>query len=112
MLILTAVATAAAIVLRYAGAPTIAVFLGAAIAILGLAALLGEATEELGAHLGHRGILNHGREWAEIVISIFALRTGLVELFGTSITGSIIGNLLLVFARACSWTASSTACGA
>jgi len=60
LLILTAVATAAAIVLRYADAPPIAIFLGAAISILGLAALLGAATEELGAHLGHRvgGILN------------------------------------------------------
>jgi Ca2+:H+ antiporter len=100
MLILTAVATAVAIALRYAGAPPIAVFLGAAIAILGLAALLGEATEELGAHLGHRvgGILNATvGNVGEIIISIFALKAGLVELVKASITGSIIGNLLLVF---------------
>jgi Ca2+:H+ antiporter len=99
-LVMTAIATVLAIVLRYSGAPPLAVFGTAALAILGLAALLGGATEELGAHLGHRvgGILNATvGNVGEIIISIFALKAGLIDLVKASIAGSIIGNVLLVF---------------
>src|SRR5262245_53213539 len=98
--ILTLAATAAAVALEVAGASPVVVFAVAALAILGLAAMLGGATEELGAHLGHRvgGILNATvGNVGEIIISVFALKAGLVELVKASITGSIIGNLLLVF---------------
>lgn len=99
-LILTAIATVAAIILRFSGAPPLVVFSVAALSILGLAALLGAATEELGAHLGHRvgGILNATvGNVGEIIICIFALKAGLIDLVKASITGSIIGNILLVF---------------
>jgi Ca2+:H+ antiporter len=99
-LILTSIATVAAIVLRYSGAPPLAVFGVSALAILGLAGLLGGATEELGAHLGHRigGILNATvGNVGEIIISVFALKAGLIDLVKASIAGSILGNVLLVF---------------
>jgi len=96
----TAILTVAAIALRYLGADPLIVFAASALSILGLAAVLGAATEELGAHLGHRvgGILNATvGNIGEIIISVFALKAGLIELVKASITGSIIGNVLLVF---------------
>ncbi len=98
-LIVTAVATVAAIVARYAGVEPVVVFVLACLSILGLAGLLGKSTEELGAYLGHRigGILNATvGNVGEIIICVFALKAGLVDLVKASITGSIIGNLLLV----------------
>jgi Ca2+:H+ antiporter len=64
-----------------------------------LAGLLGEATEELALHTGPRigGLLNATLgNAAELIITVVALRRGLVELVKASITGSIIGNLLLI----------------
>jgi Ca2+:H+ antiporter len=74
-------------------------FFLAALAIIPLAKFLGDGTESLAAHttpaLG--GILNATFGNAtELIISLFALRAGLTELVKASITGSIIGNLLLV----------------
>jgi Ca2+:H+ antiporter len=99
-LALTALATLVAIVLSFTPAAPLLVFGVAALSILGLAAVLGGATEELGAHLGHRvgGILNATvGNVGEIIIAVFALKAGLIDLVKASITGSIIGNLLLVF---------------
>ena len=99
-LIATGIATLAAIALSFTAAPPLLVFIVAALSILGLAALLGGATEELGAHLGHRvgGILNATvGNVGEIIIAIFAIKAGLIDLVKASIAGSIIGNLLLVF---------------
>lgn len=78
--------------------PTV-VFVIAAVAILGLAWLVGLATERLGALSGPQvgGILNATfGNIAELIIAFFALREGLIEVVKASITGSIIGNLLLV----------------
>jgi Ca2+:H+ antiporter len=80
-------------------APALAVFVCACIGVLPLAGYMGEATE----HLAHRsgptigGLLNatFGNA-AEVIISIVALRAGLVGLVKASITGSILGNLLLI----------------
>jgi Ca2+:H+ antiporter len=99
MLVSTAVATVAAIVLRFAGAPPVLVFAVAALSILGLAFLLGHATEELGHFFGPRvgGILNATvGNVGEIIICIFALKAGLIDLVKASLTGSILGNVLLV----------------
>ncbi|MEO6462181.1 MAG: hypothetical protein ABIP29_03825 [Candidatus Eisenbacteria bacterium] len=99
LMIVTALATVAAIGARYGGVSPLVVFGLACLSILGLAGMLGEATEELGAYLGHRigGILNATvGNVGEIIISIFALKAGLIDLVKASITGSIIGNLLLV----------------
>ncbi|GAB4515708.1 MAG: calcium/proton exchanger [Anaerolineae bacterium] len=75
------------------------IFILAAIAIIPLAKFVGEATEELAIHTGPRigGLLNATLgNAAELIITIFAIREGLLELVRASITGSIIGNLLLV----------------
>ena len=82
--------------LNWSGA---AVFLLSAIAIIPLAKLLGDATEELSAYTGPAlgGLLNATFGNAtEIIISIFAIRAGLLEVVKASLTGAIIGNLLLV----------------
>jgi Ca2+:H+ antiporter len=98
-LVATLVVTALALLLSFVHAPPLAVFVASAIAILGLAGALGTATEELGGHLGHKvgAILNATvGNVGEILIAIFALRAGLIDFVKASITGSIIGNLLLV----------------
>lgn len=84
-------------------APAIWVFLTACFGVLPLAGYMGEATE----HLAHRtgptvgGLLNatFGNA-AELIIAIVALKAGLVELVKASITGSILGNLLLILGLA------------
>ena len=79
--------------------PETAVFGMAAVSILGLAWLVGLATERLGAITGPQvgGILNATfGNIAELIIAFFALQAGLIEVVKASITGSIIGNLLLV----------------
>jgi len=99
-LVATALATALAVVLSQGRAAPLLVFLAAALSILGLAAVLGRATEALGGRLGHKvgAILNATvGNVGEILIAIFALKAGLVDFVKASITGSIIGNLLLVF---------------
>jgi Ca2+:H+ antiporter len=76
------------------------IFVTAALAIIPLAGLMGRATEDLahrvGAGLG--GLLNatFGNA-AELIIAGFALHAGLYGVVKASLTGSIIGNVLLVF---------------
>jgi Ca2+:H+ antiporter len=85
--------------LRVAGALPTAVFLLSALAIGGLAWVVGLATEQLGAATGPKvaGLLNVAfGNAAEVVISLFALRAGLDTLVKASLTGSILGNILLV----------------
>ena len=75
------------------------IFLTSALALIPLAGLLGEATEELAIHTGPRigGLLNATLgNAAELIITIVALSAGKYELVKASITGSIIGNLLLI----------------
>ncbi len=71
----------------------------AAVAIIPLAGLIGEATESLADKLGPGvgGLLNatFGNA-AELIIALFALFRGLDGVVKASLTGSIIGNLLLV----------------
>jgi Ca2+:H+ antiporter len=77
----------------------LAVLLCAAVAIIPLAGLMGEATEQLAARLGAGigGLLNatFGNA-AELIIALVALHKGLYEVVKASLTGSIIGNILLV----------------
>jgi len=77
-----------------------AIFAASAIAILPLAGYIGRATEILAARLGGGlgGLLNatFGNA-AELIIGGLALRRGLTDLVKASLTGSIIGNVLLVF---------------
>jgi Ca2+:H+ antiporter len=75
------------------------VFLTAAAAILPLAAWMGTATEEIAVVLGPSlgGLLNATFGNAtELIIALVALNAGLVDVVKASLTGSIIGNLLLV----------------
>ncbi|WP_027084199.1 calcium/proton exchanger [Cohnella panacarvi] len=71
----------------------------AGLAILFAAGLLGKATESVAHYAGQRlgGLLNatFGNA-AELIISIFLIKEGLFEIVKASLTGAIIGNLLLV----------------
>jgi Ca2+:H+ antiporter len=88
-----------AIVLEIAGAGHTWIFVTSALALVPLAGLLGDATEQVAVHTGPRvgGLLNatFGNA-AELIITIVAIQRGLVELAKASISGSIIGNILLV----------------
>jgi len=75
------------------------IFAIAALGIIPLAGVLGEATEDLASYLGQGlgGLLNATMGNAtEFIIAIFALRAGHVEVVKASLSGSIIGNILLV----------------
>lgn len=75
------------------------VFVTAALAIIPLAGWMGAATEEIALVVGPSlgGLMNATFGNAtELIIAVFALRAGLVNVVKSSITGSIIGNLLLV----------------
>jgi Ca2+:H+ antiporter len=80
------------------------VFVLAAVTLIPAAGLIGEATEELANRSGPTlgGFLNatFGNA-AEMIIAVVALRANHVEIVKASITGSIIGNLLLVFGASC-----------
>lgn len=75
------------------------VFIAAAVSLIPLAGLIGLGTEQLARRAGPAwgGFLNatFGNA-AELIIALVALRNGHIELVKASITGSIIGNLLLV----------------
>ncbi|HEY9283191.1 MAG TPA: calcium/proton exchanger [Pyrinomonadaceae bacterium] len=76
-----------------------ALFIVSCLAIIPLAGWMGRATEHLAEHLGEGvgGLLNatFGNA-AELIIALFALSKGLEGVVKASITGSIIGNILLV----------------
>lgn len=79
--------------------PPIVIFAAACAALIPLAGLIGESTEMLAEITGPKlgGLLNATLgNAAELIITIVALREGLNELVKASITGSILGNLLLV----------------
>jgi Ca2+:H+ antiporter len=70
-----------------------------AVALIPLAWLIGEATESAGAYTGPvvGGLLNASFGNApELIFAVFAVRDGLFEVVRGSLTGSVIGNLLLV----------------
>lgn len=78
---------------------SLAVFVASSMAIIPLASWMGAATEEIAVVIGPSagGLLNATFGNAtELIIALIALRAGLVEVVKASITGSIIGNLLLV----------------
>jgi Ca2+:H+ antiporter len=84
------------------------VFSASALALIPLAGLIGQATEVLATRIGPRlgGLLNATLgNAAELIITIFAIREGLtnpairqelLDLVRASLTGSILGNILLV----------------
>lgn len=78
--------------------PTLQFFISAA-AIIFVAGFLGKATESVAQYAGERlgGFLNatFGNA-AELIIAIFLVKDGMFNIVKASITGSIIGNMLLV----------------
>lgn len=93
------VGSLAALALRLLGADPTLTFAVSGIAIGGLAYIIGHATEQLGAAAGPRigGILNATvGNIGEIIIAGFLVVNGELEVVKASITGSIVGNLLLV----------------
>src|SRR6185369_17073670 len=89
--------------LGYTHASPTVVFVTACLAILPLAGLMGEATEHLTHHTGPGvgGLLNASfGNAAELIIAFMALRAGELEIVKASLTGSIIGNLLMVLGLA------------
>jgi Ca2+:H+ antiporter len=94
------IAVPIAVVMRYAFALSpLWIFAASAAAIIPLAAALGKATEDLAEHVGERagGLLNATFGNAtELIIAVFALSAGHEEVVKASISGSIIGNSLLV----------------
>jgi Ca2+:H+ antiporter len=88
-----------AMVVPWLGAGPVVQFLAAGIGIIPLAAVMGRATEALAARLGPQfgGILSASfGNAAELILGLVALRRGLIPVVKASITGSIIGNALLV----------------
>ena len=77
----------------------ITMFILCCISIIGLSGYIGRATESLAIVSGPRigGLLNATFGNAvELIISIFTLKAGMVGIVLASLTGSVLGNLLLV----------------
>jgi Ca2+:H+ antiporter len=92
-----------AIVLELVHGAPVAIFLISAFAILPLAGLIGHSTEELAARTGPQigGLLNATfGNVTELIIAFFLILEGQLQVVKASITGSIIGNVLLVLGLA------------
>ena len=79
------------------------IFILAAVGVIPMASYIGEATEALASYTGPKigGLLNATLgNAAELIITLVAIKAGLLDLVKASITGSIIGNLLLVLGLA------------
>lgn len=87
------------IIVMFMKLPSTIVFICSALAIVPLAGMIGEATEELAIYTGPKlgGFLNATFGNAtEIIITFFSIKAGLFELVKASLVGSIMGNSLLV----------------
>jgi Ca2+:H+ antiporter len=98
-LLLALGATILTIGLRYLTEASLPLFAISALALAGLAALVGDATDQLGSRFGPgaTGVLQSGLgNLPELFISIFALRAGLVGVVQGALVGSVLANSLLV----------------
>lgn len=89
--------------MHLAGISGVWMFPACAIAILGTVVLIGKATEDYAVYAGPvwGGLLNATfGNVTELIIALFALNAGLHDLVRSSITGSMLGNLLLVLGGA------------
>ena len=96
-------ATGGALLLRAADAAPATVFIISGVALAGLAALVGEGTDQLSGRLGHgaTGVLQSALgNLPEFFIGIFALRAGLVDVVRSALVGSNLANTLLVLGLA------------
>ena len=86
-------------VLNFLHVPYVIIFIVTALGIMPLAALIGDAVEQVAEHTGERigGLLfaTFGNA-TELIIGIFALTGGLVDVVRAAIIGTILGNALLV----------------
>src|SRR6266700_885330 len=90
-------------VLTEVHANAVLVFVVAAGALSLLAALVGQATDQIGARLGAgaTGVLQSSLgNLPELFVGIFALRAGLLQVVQAAIVGSVLGNSLLVLGLA------------
>jgi Ca2+:H+ antiporter len=97
-----------AVVAQFLGWNPVLIFVSSGLAMAPLAGLMGTATEVLASHTGPRlgGLLNATLgNAAELIITVFAIREGVInpaisgkmlELVRASLTGSVLGNVLLV----------------
>jgi Ca2+:H+ antiporter len=96
-------ASLAALLLKVGGAGGVLVFAASAIGLAGLAAMVGEGTEQLAHRLGPKatGVLQSALgNLPEFFICIFALRAGLLDVVRAALVGSILANTLLVLGLA------------
>jgi len=92
------IAAPIALVLEHAGAPAPAIFASAAIALIPLATLIIQATEQIAERTGPAlgGLLNATfGNLPELIISVVALRAGLTEIVRASLIGALLANTLL-----------------
>ncbi len=85
------------------GGGSVLLLVVSAAALASLAALVGEATDQLGTYLGAgaTGVLQSALgNLPELFVAIFALRAGLIEVVQAALIGSILGNSLLVLGLA------------
>lgn len=90
-------------ILHFAEANAVVTFVVAGVALATLAALVGDATEQLGTRLGPgaTGVLQSALgNLPELFVGIFALRAGLVDVVQSALIGSILGNSVLVLGLA------------
>jgi Ca2+:H+ antiporter len=89
--------------LHFGGAAPLASFAVAALALAGIAHLIGESTDQLGNHLGPAatGIVQSAvGNLPELFVCIFALQAGLITVVQAALVGSILSNALLVLGLA------------
>lgn len=97
------IATLLTLLARLAGMAEVAVFAVSTIALAGLAAVVGDAVEQLGGRFGPgaTGVLQSALgNLPELFIAVFALRSGLVGVVQAALVGSIMANTLLVLGLA------------
>jgi Ca2+:H+ antiporter len=95
--------TAASGVMTAASAPDVARFVVSACALAFLAALVGASIEQIGERLGPgpTGLLQSSiGNLPELLVAIFALRSGLTRVVQAALVGSVLGTLLLVLGAA------------
>jgi len=98
-----ALAPATLIIDRVAAPSKVTLFVLAALSLVPLAWLIGEATEHAGEHTGPRvgGLLNASFGNApEVIIAIIAVSQNLPDVVRGSMAGSVVGNILLVLGAA------------
>ena len=87
------------LIMHWTGGSGTWVFVTAALGIIPLAGLMGKSTEMLAERFGPGigGLMNASfGNAAELIIAVIALRAGKIEVVRASLTGSILGNILLV----------------